>query len=148
MKDPVLSIKDLIDTNFVNNTNYTDTIDVHTGWYGENAVDPQITVTNPEEFTVNGGDTEISAGGNNEKVQVRAGDILVNCWGGVRDHTGGNPKQQAYDMRDEVKDILTGNSISHLNSIAPGTIRGIAEPDHPPGFTYRYEIRTRYTYIK
>lgn len=149
-------VRDLIDQNFDGtNTDYDGDIGVITGWYGENAIGPKVTVTNTDDFVVGGGDTEISAGGNNEKVQVRAGDILVNCWSGTREDLAGttaqgndiNPKDMAWQMRREISQILIDSSPSEFNSLAPAAIRDIADPDHARGYLHRKEITVRYTYI-
>lgn len=149
MNDPKLRIKDLIRDQWDSTeVSYSGSIDKHTGWYGENSVGPQVTVTNPDEVVLGGGATQISGNGPDGISQVRQGTVLVNFWSGTRDDTGINPKKLSHEMKEHGKDIINDNEIPEYRSLAPGQIRGVPENDHPRGFIYRYEIETYFTYTE
>lgn len=164
-EDPVVIVQDLIETNWdADNTPLTADPRVHTGWYDFGSPDPQVTVTNPEESTVGGGDTGITAGsGDGSAVQVRAGTILVNCWAGTREDMEGqgdggadvNPKDAAYKMAREVHRILMANASGtdddsgnpQLTSLSADGIRRLVDTE-PESAVFRYEVTARYTYTE
>lgn len=157
MNDPILQIRDLLlDELDDTNLSYTGNVRIHTGWYDYDSGTPQITVTNKNEFTVDGGETAISAGtGDGGAVQKRAGTVLVNGWSGTRNNLTGqgpagddvNPKQMAYELGKEIARITLNGDIEDFLSVAPDTIRGIAEDDAPE-IVFREECTVRYTYVR
>lgn len=164
-EDPVLIIKDLLVNNWdANDTSLADAPRIHTGWYNYGSSDPQVTITNPDEFTVGGGNTGISAGtGDGGAAQVRAGTVTVNAWAGTRDDMEGvgdggsnlNPKDAAYSMAKEVHGIIQNNADGtlddggnrQLNSLGADEARRIVDSNDDGPAVYRYEVTVKYTYI-
>lgn len=162
-EDPVIIIRDLLDNNWTTgNTVLANKPDIHTGWYDYGSSDPQVTVTNPEESTVGGGETGHTAGtGAGGVSQIRAGTVLVNCWAGTREDTKGagsggsdvNPKEAAYDMAGEVHRIAQANATGttdsngnrQLNSLGADPVRRVVDTEKDP-VVYRYEATVKFTY--
>lgn len=145
------------------NTPLADDPRFHTGWYDYGSEDPQVTFTNAEESTVNGGDTGVTAGtGSGGTANVRAGTLLANCWAGTRDDcsdvgVGGarvNPKEVAYQLAVELANILDGRGTTNpdtgdqeLLSLAADGSRGVVDTDGEAPI-YREEVTVRYTYAE
>lgn len=134
---------------------------VHTGWFDYASGQQQVTVTNPEESTVNGGETGITAGtGDGGVAKVRAGTMLVNGWAGTRDDCEGagtasnpnpNPKSVAYGLAREIDRIVTenaGGGTSDLNSLSVDPAQLRYDRDDDSAVVYRYELTVRYTYAE
>lgn len=157
MNDPKIQLRDLLlDEWNTSNTSLSDRPRVHTGWYDYKNPVPQVTITNKEESTVNGGDTGISAGtGTGKPAQHRAGTILVNGWSGTREELRGegpndtdiNPKQMAYELGKEIVRITLNYDIDDFLSIAPDTVRELADSDAPE-IVFREECVIRFVYVR
>lgn len=163
-EDPIVIIKDLLVNNWnAGNTPLASDPSIHTGWYDFGSADPQVTVTNPDEFTVGGGETGHTGGtGDGGVSQARAGTVLANCWSGTREDMEGagsggsdvNPKDAAYQMAREVHRIMQANATGttdsngkpQLNSLGADDVTRIVDTDRDPA-VYRYEVTIRYTYV-
>lgn len=163
-EDPIIVVRDLLSQSWESaNTPLANDPRIHTGWYDYGSSDPQVTVTNSEEFTAEGGDTGYTAGtGDGGVAQVRVGTILVNCWAGSRDDLEGagtdgsdvNPKDAAYQMANEVHRIMSNNADGttddsgnrQLNSLSADDARRLVETDETPT-VFRHEVTVRYTYV-
>lgn len=154
--DPVILIRDMLQANWdVSNTDLSEQPRIHTGWYDYDAGTPQVTVTNPNEFVVNGGLTGISAGGNDKPVQRKAGTVLVNGWSGTREKLKGegpngddiNPKKMSHQLGKEINRVMLSNTTNVVNSIAPDSVQGSVE-DEGPEIVFRHEVTVRYTYVE
>lgn len=147
MQDPVLTIKDLVKDNWDNsNTAISYDPDIHTGWHQEEANNPQVTASNPEESPIRGGATGYAAmdptgsGG----VQELDGTVNVDCWSDREVESGVNPKQLTFEFTEEVKRIVKANqhSATDLRVIAYGG-RTFVPPDsdeNPPVFHYNVPV--------
>lgn len=151
MEDPKLTIKDLIKDgwNAANVSSVTPSFS--TGWFDRKATHPQITVTNPDEMPVRGGETGysgIKADGSGP-TQTRVGGLLVNCWAHRDDGSGVNPKQLTWEMSEEVERIILANfnQATDLDGISFGDrIERIDDSVSPA--VYRYECTIIFWYQK
>lgn len=148
--DPVLLVRDLLRNNWdASNTALSSAPKIHTGWYDDSSESPQVTVTNPDEGALGGGDTGYVAtqGDGGGPVQERDGVLLVNGWAGSRETTSQNPKKVAFDLREEIGRIIGANysGVDHLNRLAVGTTRQLVDDDRTPA-VYRYEVTVSYGY--
>lgn len=136
------------------------------GWLGDgdggHENDYRVTVSNPEESAVAGGQTgyagiDPSGAG---PVQMVGGTLAVNVWasrgwtgtGG----TGGNPRKVAYLMKREVERVLfdhhdgtdADDADTSLDYLSPESSRRFVEdadePDESP--LYRYQVTVAYGY--
>lgn len=165
-RDPKIILRNLVSTGYtVSNTPLASAPRFHTGWYNYGSSDPQVTFTNTEESTVNGGITGHTAGtGDGRASNVRAGTLLVNAWAGTREDMAAagpdgsrvNPKDAAYQMAREVARILDDNNggtqhpetgAPELNSIGVDPGRDEVDTEHGDA-VFRYEITARYTYVE
>ena len=162
-REPNLIVRDLVRDDWKTaNTPLADPPRFHTGWYDYGSGGPQVTFTNVEESTLNGGVTGITAiSGTSGTAVVRAGTLLVNAWAGTRTDleaagSGGssvNPKDAAYKMACEVARILAANATgtrdtngnSELMSLA-GDAAVSRVDTNPDEAVFRYEVTARYTY--
>lgn len=132
--------------------------DFSTGWYDRGSGGQQITVSNPTEDVVEGGETGYTAGtGDGGTANAVVGSCLVSCWPGTREECEGigpngedvNPKSLAYAYAKEASRILRrypdGPPGTEFNSLGtPGASR---EPDDEgPQIIYRWQMRAVYTY--
>lgn len=95
-----------------------------TGWFNE-VGKPIVTVSNPEESPVNGGDTGFTyskSDGTGGAADV-AGTVQVNCWA-HRGHTSENPKQVTWDLSEEVKRIANDTSQPANHSFTSSKVSG------------------------
>lgn len=155
--DPVESIMHLLRDEWEPDNTHGVTPRTHTGWFDFGAGGQQVTVTNPREDPVGGGDTGWTAvGPGGRGVQLRVGSLDVNCWPGTREDTasidgGVNPKALSHAMKNEVVRIIADHDHGVIdgdpvfNSLAPTSTQRI--PDQEGASTiYRWLIETRYTY--
>lgn len=158
-EEPDKIIYDLLRTNWEHtNTTYSSDPKFQTGWYDFGSDAPQVSVTEPGDSVINGGDTGITAlTGSGGVVQRRVGETYATCWSGTFDDTraagAGNPKNAAFQMANEARRILLKyangtrktDGSKQLWSIAPGEVqRRTNEGDDPTVF--RYEVTVIYTY--
>lgn len=165
-RDPRIIIRNVASTDYLaSNTTLTATPAFHTGWYNYGSTDPQVTFTNIEEGTAEGGDTGLSGGtGDGRSVQKRAGTVTVNCWAGTREDMEGmgpgggdlNPKSASYQMAREVARVLNANSGGTTNpdsgeqellSLSADAGRSVVDTDAESA-VYRQEVIARYTYVE
>lgn len=165
-RDPKIIFRGIVSANYLaGNTPVTVTPRFHTGWYNLGSSDPQVTFTNVEESTVEGGETgHTAATGSGGASDVRAGTMLVNAWAGTRADmatvgTGGssvNPKEASYQMAREVARILNnhhGGTVDpetgeqELNSIGADVGRDVVDTEGEQP-VYRFELTGRYTYVE
>lgn len=158
--EPDKILYDLLRNNWdYTNTPYSSNPKFQTGWYDFGSSEPQVSVTDPEDSVVGGGDTEITAiTGSGGVVQRRVGMVLINCWSGTYEDSrsvgAGNPKNAAYQMAGEAKRIglinATGTTKSdgsrQLESLAPGQVRRRREDGEDP-IVFRYEVQMNFTYV-
>lgn len=138
---------------------------IHHGWLeSESDGYYEVTVSNPDESPIYGGDTGYSGidptgAGPTQRI---GGTVNVNVWS-QRGRTGQNgnetnPRKAAYMMKAEVERVLHeecfdgiipdgagGTVATDLSFIAPGGSRRLVEEDEEP-VMYRYEVRARYGY--
>jgi len=88
------------------------TPEVRHGWLDDEKGEIQVTIGNPEESPIQGGQSGYAAtrGDGSGPVQMMDGTTPVNCWTargwtGVNDN-GGNPAKVAWLMQKEVRRIL------------------------------------------
>jgi len=164
-REPNLIVRDLVRADWdVSNTPLASSPRFHTGWYDYASSDPQVTFTNVEESTLDGGRTGVTAiSGDGGTALIRAGTLLVNAWGGTRDDLRGagsggvdvNPKAAAYQMAREAARIIDANSGGttdangnpQLASLAADGAVSRVDPN-PDKTVFRYEVTGRYTYAE
>lgn len=147
MQDPVLTIKDLLASNWSSsNTSVGYDPAIHTGWHSSEADEPQVTVSNPEESPIRGGTTGYAAadatgaGG----VQELDGTVSVDCWSDRDVEDSVNPKKLTFEFTEEIKRIVTANqhAATDLRIINYGG-RTFVPPDpdeSPPVFHYAVPV--------
>lgn len=171
-EEPLAKICELVRTDWdASNTTYSSDPRIHTGWWDWDREEPVVTVTNPNEFPVSGGEAATGYSymtGDGSVGQQYAGTCLVNCWAGTFDtdalegegSSGGflSPKILSWEMCKEVRRITRnyadGTTESdgsvQLTHVAPGEHRRIVQSDeddeHPALF--RYEVTVRYGYFE
>lgn len=132
-------IYDLVSNNFDNTSvSGSPDIDVHTGWYNKDSSFPQITVTNPDFFTIGGGQTGNLLG----KKKMFSGVVLINC-ASTRKENLENPKLVIQEMSELVTDIIENNrlSVSGVEEVGEYTEREIVDDEeNPPWFRREKEI--------
>lgn len=125
MNDPKTSIKNLLKDNWVASHTSAVTPHVHTGWYDSKSNLIQVTITNPSEGPVDGGQTGyfgLSASGT--PAQEWVGYVVFNCWVTKPAISAlgltVNPKKLAFEIREEAKRIVKANyeEISDLQWIS------------------------------
>lgn len=166
-REPTVILLDLLSSNWEKaNTSIPDDPEFSTGWPDRASTYPVVSITNPDDAPIDGGDTGWTyMTGAGSVGQLRGGGVLVNGWAGTYDDlasagpNGGqvSPKQLAWDFAKEIKRILrpygggttnpeTGDP--ELNSLAPGPARKFVDTgdDGQMDAVYRYEVRVLYTY--
>jgi len=150
-----LLVRNLLRTEWDNSSlviSLSDT-DIHTGWYDDGKGYPQVTVTNPEEGILAGGESGVTGikGSGDGYVQHRNGTVLVNCWAGSRaDYdAAGEVELQAQAMGDEVDDILYENihALSGVDSITVTSRSRIVDTDEEPS-EYRVQLELTFNWTK
>lgn len=158
-EEPDKIVYDLLRNNWDNtNTTYSSDPSFQTGSYDFGTTDPQVSVSEPTDSVVGGGDTDITAiTGSGGVVQRRAGTVFVRCWSGTFEDTrssdAGNPKNAAFRLAKEARRIILKNAqgtrnddgTRQLESLAPGRVRRRTEGDDPTEF--RYEVEVTFTYV-
>lgn len=163
-REPVVIVRELLMNEWDDTaTALGSTPTVHTGWYDDSSTSPQITVTNPDENTINGGDTGYAAmnSATGSGAQLIDGIMLVNAWAGTRADLEGegsngedlNPKQLRWQMKEEVERITRAYSSGYTDSgnvelsyIVPRRSTGVVETNDRPHAVYRYETTVGYGY--
>lgn len=151
IQDPVITVEELLADNWnAGNTSIGYDPDIHTGWHSDDADSPQVTVTNPEESPLGGGETGFSAmdGAGGGAVQELSGTVNVDCWSD-RDVEGGvNPKKLTYEFTEEVKRIVDANRLTATDLRLIAYLgRAFVPPgseEHPPAFRYNCPINYLY----
>lgn len=132
------------------------------GWLNEGAGNYQVTVSNPEQSPLNGGQSGYAAtrGDGSGPVRQLDGTVQVNVWtarGWTGENgNGGNPARVAFDMKTEVERILhdhhdgtdaDGNETS-LDVVAPlGSTRFVDDQsDEWDVPIFRYNVVAGYGY--
>jgi len=163
-KEPIVYLRDALKADWDNtNTSLTEDPRIHTGWYDESSTSPQITITNPNENAINGGNTGYSGmnPSSGSASQIIDGVAIVNSWAGTREDLQGegsggadiNPKQLRWEMKEEIERIArsyssgyTSGGTLQLTYIVPRNSTAIVETDDRPHAVYRYETRVGYGY--
>lgn len=127
--------------------------DIHTGWYDDGKGYPQVTVTNPEEGVLDGGDTGVTGinGSGDGYVQHRNGTVLVNCWAGSRaDYDAeGEAQLQSEEMANVVDGIIFDNihALSGVDSITVTNRTRLVDTDENPS-EYRVQLELTFNWTK
>lgn len=152
MQDPKITFVNLLKNNWNNgNTSIASDPTIHTGWFDQQSKKYQITVTNPDEVAIDGGDTGYSgiAGDGTSPYQTFSGTVLTNTWTwrDPDDNTKPNPKKLGREFAEEIKRIIRANydDATDLNVIAFMNANEIVETDKKPP-VFRYECELGYIY--
>lgn len=158
--DPVETLYHLLSNEWDSDGTMGVDVRIHTGWYDYAAGGQQVTVTNPDENTIRGGETGITAmSGSGSTTRVRRGVVLVNCWSGTRDECRGigpddsdmNPKGVAHDMATHTDNIIDDHSDGVIdgtavyNSLTVDSARRRVDTEGQHAI-YRWELEVVYTY--
>ena len=132
---------------------------IHHGWVGRDSGDYEITVSNPDESPLRGGETGYSGmdGAGGGPTQDIGGTVDVNCWADAeRSGINGvslNHRKAAFLMKWQVEEILrdhaqgtdaqgASTSFSHFSPM--GSTRSIEEDEEPP--MWRWHVLAGYAY--
>lgn len=152
---PEVVVKNLIRDNWYPSYTLDVTPDVHHGWVNDENDHPEITVSNPDESPIDGGDTGYSgiAGGGGGPTQTLAGTVEVNVWAD-RDRMDGlggqgnpdpNPRQFVHHAKAHVERVIrhlgAGGGSSDLSWLSiMSADRVVEEPDENEPIMFRYRI--------
>jgi hypothetical protein len=132
---------------------------VHHGWVDPEGDVYEITISNPDESPVGGGETgytgiDPSGAG---PVQEIGGTVDVNCWA-ARDRAGTNgvslnPRKAAFLMKWQVEQILRDHATAtdasgaetDMRVLAPRAMTRTVDPDEEPPM-WRWNIAAGYQY--
>lgn len=149
---PEVAIKNLIRDNWDATNTESITPSIHHGWVDPGASSLEVTVSNPEELPLDGGETGYSGINQDGKpVQNFTGTVEVNAWSD-RDRTTENPRKMAWLMRVEIGRILHENydprPTYDIYPLADLGANRIVEEDDEPGeaTTWRYAVTAGYGY--
>ncbi len=147
--DPKEDIKDLLKNNWDNtNTSISEDPRFHTGWWnGSYSGQAQVTVSDPDENVLAGGQTGFTGMSNDGAgTKIMTGNVDVNTWA-HHDMYSVNAKQLSFEMSEEVKRIIGDNTfgISYLDYISWAGRVEIVDTD-APNTLFRYENEIRYGY--
>jgi len=111
LKDPKVAIRDLLVANWDTANTILDSVpSIHTGWFnGQRLNTPQVTVTDPNENILDGGNTGFSAiggGSTGGRVKFIIGNLTVGTWAHQRMIDGVNAKALSFDLSEEVRRII------------------------------------------
>lgn len=153
-EDPKVTVRDLLRANWdpANTSGITPAIS--TGWYDGASANTQVSVADPDDSEIGGGDTGlegIQAGGGH--VQARSGFVRCHCW--VHrdmedvDAAGVNPKTLAWQFRQEIFRIVLANVLTPgdpvMDNIAPGASTEVTDADEAPTL-YRRIVNVVYAW--
>lgn len=123
--------------------------DFRLGWLSDTAGDPVVTITEPDESPVSGGDTGFSGmdpqGGG--PTQTIGGTVWADSW--VRRGRSGPPSDQqlAYSMREETRRIVSKNyDAPGAADIARIAYLGSFQAPEPEDDYIRYRVQVGYGY--
>lgn len=151
MQAPELTIRDLLRTNWDStNTSITYDPDISTAWYQGEKDTPQVTVTNPDENPVRGGQTGYAAADGTGKggVQEVGGTLQVDCWCDSEVEPDEGAKKVSYELAEEVTRIVMANqhSATDLRLISPGRRTFVPpDPDESPPVMHN-NVSVQYIY--
>ena len=132
---------------------------IHHGWVYPDGEYYEITISNPDESPMGGGETGYRGidGSGGGPVQDIGGTVDVNCWAD-RDRAGENgvqlnPRKAAYLMKWQVEEILRDHwdgrdadgSQTDLVRYAPMGARRLVETDEEPTM-WRWQVTAGYGY--
>lgn len=152
-------VRDLLREYWAPSNTYDLTPSIIFGWFDEkDEGQPYVTIGQPDEVPINGGDTGYSAidPGGGSPHQTIDGVVQCHIWTGSDDLGGATTSHQRdYNSAatDEIKRIVKANANRPTNpqtgnqpvqEIAPGRSRQIEEPDKRGVFHHRRDVG--YTY--
>jgi hypothetical protein len=116
---PETLVHDLLEDSWVASNTYDFKPDIHYGWFDDDGGNPQLTIGQPEDSTVSGGDTGYqSINQSGEPGQEFAGTVDLNVWSRRSDMSGpstGNPRQYNYQVTEEIRRIIRNNADQPVN---------------------------------
>lgn len=136
-------VLDLLKSEWVESNTYGLTPTISFGWFDEDHTNPQVTIPQPDEGPINGGNTgysgqDPSTGGLH---QTKTGSIDINLWAEYRDLDGAStdhPRQYLAAVEAEIERIIIENGFNPTNpdtnenpvwALAPGDSTPVPEPD-------------------
>lgn len=116
-------IRDLLADAWTPGNSFGITPHITFGWFDEDKSKPQITVRQPEEGPVDGGETGYSSmsGDGSGPSQTIGGDCQVHLWARTsdvetaNDAAGENPRNWLSYAKEEVYDIIRSNAVDPTN---------------------------------
>lgn len=152
IQDPVVTVYDLLRTNWTAANTSSITPQFSTGWFDRKNDTTQVTVTNPDEGELAGADgyTAIGADGSGPVSRMN-GAMDVNAWAhrGMSDIGSVNPKQLVYEFSEEIKRIIRTNTLTatDLDFVKWDGRSALVETEESPAVfrqlcrvTYRYQF--------
>lgn len=116
---PETLVQDLLESEWKSGNTFGFTPDIHYGWFDEETTNPEVTVSQSEGSTVDGGQTGYeSINQNGVPGQEFAGTVPVNVWSRRSDMSGpntDNPRQYNYQATEEIKRIIKANADKPTN---------------------------------
>lgn len=152
-------VLDLLEDEWNASNTFGATPHISYGWFDESKTVPQVTIRQPEESPVDGGNTGYShIGPDGDPGQTIGGTVQVHVWSSSDrlDQAGAstsNPREFNERCCEEVQRIVTANAASPTNpstgaqpvsSIAYDGRDPVPEPDRPNVFHYRALVRYGY----
>lgn len=150
VQDPTLTFYDLMRNNWnSDNTSISSDPNFSTGWFDQDATNPQVTVTGLDEGAIFGGVAPFSGiqGDGSGPVQEFSGTVEVNVWSSRELNSSVNPKKAVHEFAEEVTRIVNANTLTatDLRYIGVGTKRFIVDTDAEPA-VFRYSLEVNYVY--
>lgn len=132
---------------------------VHHGWVDRENDTYEVTISNPQQFAIGGGETGYSGVSSDGEVrQDWTGQVTANCWA-ARPWTGVdggtmNPRKATYLMAWQIKQIAKEHSNgtnaqgeqTDLETIAVTDARRISPSEDDTPIVWRYMVRVGFTY--
>ena len=149
MNDPVMSLKSLLEDNWVPANTSSITPDISTGWYDLAAKRPVVTLTDPVDTPVSNGQVKFfGIVQNGSPNQYMMSTLALNVWV-TRTTATMNPKQLRFEFVQEIQRILLAKfeDITDLDFVAWGGGFGQVDSKTKPP-TFRYIAEVQYGYLK
>ena len=125
--------------------------DVHHGWVNDGHDAPEVTISNPDESPIDGGDTGYRGFDpvTGKPTQGIAGTVDVNVWASRSRLDGVNPRKYAYLCKEVIRRIITENADAptseDIHRLAYLGARRFVD-DEGDEVTFRYQTTIGYGY--
>lgn len=124
---------------------------IHQGWLDRGYDEPEVTITNPEESPVQGGETgyrgiDPAGGSPHQRID---GTVTVVCWSS-RERSNVNARQLTHEMKEEVRRLIQDDYDAPSSSVIDrlSYLNGQRRPEdtEEEETLYRYDVLVGYGY--